>query len=104
MNKKLMAVAVASALAAPGLALAQSSVTISGYVKVGLDNVHTEAVMVPHWVRGVESAEIVEPARHPMAILGLGGSTATGPGGVEADVVHDHATAHVTVLPRARVH
>ena len=24
--------------------------------------------------------------------------------GVEADVVHDHATAHVTVLPRARVH
>ena len=55
--------------------------------KDGLDNVHTEAVMVPHWVRGAESAEIVEPARHPMAILGLGGSTATGPGGVEADVV-----------------
>jgi len=38
MNKKLMAVAVASALAAPGLALAQSSVTISGYFKVGVDN------------------------------------------------------------------
>jgi predicted porin len=38
MNKKLMAVAVAGVLAAPGLALAQSSVTISGYFKVGVDN------------------------------------------------------------------
>ncbi len=30
----------------------------------GLDNVRTERVMVPRWVRGVESAEIVEPPRH----------------------------------------
>lgn len=37
MNKKLMAVAVASALAAPGVALAQSSVTISGNFKLGVD-------------------------------------------------------------------
>lgn len=39
MNKKLMAVAVAGALAAPGIAMAQSSVTISGYFKAGWDNV-----------------------------------------------------------------
>lgn len=38
MNKKLMAVAVAAAMA-PGLALAQSSVTISGIFKVGVDNI-----------------------------------------------------------------
>ena len=39
MNKKLMAVAVAGALAAPGVALAQaSSVTISGIFKVGLES------------------------------------------------------------------
>lgn len=38
MNKKLMAVAVAAAMA-PGIALAQSSVTISGIFKVGIDNV-----------------------------------------------------------------
>lgn len=38
MNKKLMAAAVAGALALPGVALAQSSVTISGVIKVGLDN------------------------------------------------------------------
>jgi predicted porin len=40
MKKKLLAVAVAGALAAPGLALAQSSVTISGIFKVSLDNVN----------------------------------------------------------------
>jgi predicted porin len=37
MNKKLLAVAVAAAMA-PGVALAQSSVTISGIFKVGIDN------------------------------------------------------------------
>ena len=40
MNKKLLAVAVAGALAAPGVALAQaSSVTISGFIKVSVDQV-----------------------------------------------------------------
>lgn len=39
MKKKLLAVAVAGALAAPGLALAQSSVTISGIFKASLENV-----------------------------------------------------------------
>ena len=33
--------------------------------------------MVPKWVRGNESAEIVEPARHPMVMLGLGDSVGT---------------------------
>jgi len=36
MNKKLLAVAVAGALAAPGVALAQSSVTISGVIKASV--------------------------------------------------------------------
>lgn len=40
MNKKLLAVAVAGALAAPGLALAQSSVTISGTWKVSLESLN----------------------------------------------------------------
>jgi len=55
----------------------------------GLENVHTESVMVPKWVRGAESAEIVEPARHPMVMLGLGDSVGTGPAGegVQAEVV-----------------
>jgi len=39
MQKKLLAVAVAGVLAAPGVALAQSSVTISGNFKVSFENV-----------------------------------------------------------------
>jgi hypothetical protein len=39
MNKIIMAVAVAGALAAPGLALAQASVTISGFVKVAVGQI-----------------------------------------------------------------
>ena len=53
----------------------------------GLENVRTEPVMVPRWVRGRESAEIVEPPRHPIALLGLGGTVPTPPGGLEADVL-----------------
>jgi carboxypeptidase Q len=53
----------------------------------GLDNVRTEKVMVPHWVRGAESAEIVSPPRHRLEVIGLGGTVPTPPGGVEADLV-----------------
>ena len=53
----------------------------------GLVNVHAEPVMVPHWVRGQESAELLEPARRPLNILGLGGSIGTPKEGVTADVV-----------------
>ncbi len=55
--------------------------------KDGLANVRTEKAMVPRWVRGRESAVIVDPPEHPMAMLGLGGSVATPPGGIEADVL-----------------
>ncbi len=56
----------------------------------GLDNVHTEKVMVPKWVRGHESAEVVGPSPHPLAMLGLGGSVATPPDGIEAPVTVVH--------------
>jgi carboxypeptidase Q len=55
--------------------------------KDGLDNVRTEKVMVPKWIRGRESAEIVDPARHQISLVGLGGTVATPPGGLEAEVL-----------------
>ena len=58
--------------------------------KDGLENVHTERVMVPKWVRGSESAEIVEPARHSMVVLGLGDSVGTGGDGIQAEVLVVH--------------
>jgi carboxypeptidase Q len=53
----------------------------------GLENVRTEEVMVPHWVRGRESLELLTPVRTPLVMLGLGNSVGTPPSGIEADVV-----------------
>ncbi len=55
--------------------------------KDGLENVHTEKVMVPRWVRGAESLEITNPPHHTVPLLGLGGSIATPPTGIEAEVM-----------------
>jgi carboxypeptidase Q len=53
----------------------------------GLANVRGEPVMVPHWVRGEESAHIIEPRPRAMPMLGLGGSVATPPDGITAEVM-----------------
>ena len=53
----------------------------------GLTNVHAEPVLVPHWARGRESAELLLPTPHRINLLGLGGSVGTPAGGLTADVV-----------------
>jgi carboxypeptidase Q len=53
----------------------------------GLENVHGEEVMVPHWVRGEESAEMLLPRPHRLPMLGLGGSIATPPEGITAEAL-----------------
>lgn len=53
----------------------------------GLQNVRGEPVLVPVWVRGAESAQLVSPRAQNLPMLGLGGSIATPPGGVTADVM-----------------
>ena len=52
-----------------------------------LDNVHGEEVQVPHWVRGEESAQMILPRNHSVALLGLGSSVGTPPDGITADVL-----------------
>ncbi len=53
----------------------------------GLENVHGERAMVPHWVRGAESLELVEPRRAPLPMLGLGASVGTPEAGITAPVL-----------------
>jgi carboxypeptidase Q len=52
----------------------------------GLANVDTDAVMVPHWVRGNESLEMILPWPRELPMLGLGFSVATPPGGIRGEV------------------
>ncbi|MGC8487943.1 MAG: M20/M25/M40 family metallo-hydrolase, partial [Clostridia bacterium] len=53
----------------------------------GFENVHGEPVMVPHWVRGAESATLIKPREANLVMLGLGGSVGTPSEGITAPVL-----------------
>ncbi len=55
--------------------------------RLGLENVHTEAVTVPRWIRGAEEARIISPIAQTLSVTALGHSLPTPEGGVEAEVV-----------------
>lgn len=64
----------------------------------GLEGVHTEKVMVPHWVRGEESLELVSPVSRELSVLGLGNSVGTPPGGLTAEAVVVHGFDELEAL------
>lgn len=71
--------------------------------KAGLENVQTLPVKVPHWVRGEESAAMLTPLARPIAMLGLGGSIATPPGGITAEVISVKSFPELTALGKEKV-
>lgn len=71
--------------------------------KVGLENVRTPPVKVPHWVRGNESAVMTSPIEKRLTMIGLGMSVATPPGGITADVVAASDFAQLAALGREKV-
>ncbi len=70
----------------------------------GLANVVTPLAKVPHWVRGAESAEMIEPLASKIAMLGLGGSVATPAEGITAEVVCVESFDELEKLGAAKVH
>ncbi len=56
-------------------------------------NVHLEEIKVPHWVRGTETAELVDYPGHvpgtqqKVVLTALGGSTSTGADGITANLI-----------------
>jgi len=69
----------------------------------GLENVQSPSVMVPHWVRGTESAAMLAPVERNLPILGLGNSVGTAPEGISAEVVAVSNFDELTALPPEQV-
>ncbi|HUH03912.1 MAG TPA: M20/M25/M40 family metallo-hydrolase [Kofleriaceae bacterium] len=67
----------------------------------GHENVRAEKVMVPHWERGAESAEMTAPYRKSLAMIGLGGTIATPKQGVSGEVVVVTSFEHMASLGAA---
>ena len=71
--------------------------------------VQLEKVMVPHWVRGEETAALIEfPGQaqnttQKIVLCALGGSVATPPEGIEADVVNVRNFDELKSMPREKV-
>jgi hypothetical protein len=70
---------------------------------LGLENVRTEPVAVPHWVRGEAAVRILAP--HPQALVAcaLGGSVGTAEEGLEAAVVAFPDLDALVAAPREQV-
>lgn len=71
--------------------------------------VQLEAMQVPHWIRGVETAELVEyPGQAPgttqkIVLTALGGNTPTAASGVTADIVVARSFEELKALGRDKV-
>jgi carboxypeptidase Q len=76
--------------------------------QLGLE-VHLEEVTVPHWLRGAETAELIEYSGHvpgtsqKVVLTALGGSTPTPAEGITADVVVVNDFDELKSLGRERV-
>ena len=54
---------------------------------LGFSNVRIEPFMMPTWVRGEESASLIAPVPHKLALTALGNSGATPPAGLTGEIV-----------------
>ncbi len=72
-------------------------------------SVQLEKVMVPHWVRGVETAELTQfpgqaaDTTQKIVLCALGGSVATPPEGINADTVCVRDFEELKSLPREKM-
>ncbi len=61
---------------------------VAKFKAIGLQNVRIEPFTMPYWERGIEIAEIVAPFPQQLYITSLGGSVATPPEGIEAEIAY----------------
>ena len=70
---------------------------------LGFSNVRTPEVIVPHWVRGEASFEVVAPYPQNMVTLAIGGSIGTPEDGITAPVVMVQDVPALQALKREQV-
>jgi hypothetical protein len=63
----------------------------------------TEKVMVPHWVRGAESASVTAPVTQKLVVTALGGSVPTPAGGITAPLVEVTSLEELSALGSEQV-
>ncbi len=73
--------------------------------KEGFDRVFLQEVMVPHWVRGAKEEAYIHNGKQKVTvpIAALGGSVATAPKGVEAQVIEVKSFPELRALGTAKV-
>lgn len=57
------------------------------FKKLGFTNVHRESIPMTAWLRGREEASVIAPAPQRLVVTALGGSVATPPQGIDAEIV-----------------
>jgi hypothetical protein len=70
---------------------------------LGFRNVRIETFKMPVWVRGEETAEIVEPFPQRLVLAALGNSGSTGPKGIEAEIAYFPTLADLEAAPAEAV-
>jgi carboxypeptidase Q len=53
----------------------------------GLENVRAEPVMVPNWIRGKESLQLLDPTPRDLVMVSYGNSVGTPAGGIRAEAI-----------------
>ena len=70
------------------------------FERSGFDKVWLETFPLEHgWVRGEEKAEIISPSPQPLVVTALGGSSATPPEGIEAEIALFHTYEELLARP-----
>lgn len=67
--------------------------------RIGLANVRTPEVTVPHWERGDAEFAVTSPFPQTIPVLALGGSVGTGAAGIEGDAVQVADLKALAALP-----
>jgi carboxypeptidase Q len=72
---------------------------VAKFRALGFDEVRTEPVTFPVWLRGEESGEVLSPFPQPLVLTALGGSIGTEGAPLDAEIVHFETLDALRAVP-----